>query len=272
MNEPVYIVSVSGGLGSFEAWRRCLEKHGPEKTIPVFADVGSVYENGKCVSGEDEDLFRFLDDTERLLGQKIIRLKHPKYNNIWEAFFDQRYVTNGRVDNCSKYLKREVLHKFARQYENHIWVLGYSWLEESRAAKFKDRMPNCWFPLTERPYVTNDDIIAQLTQQGILTPKMYLEGFSHHNCGGACFKAGLGPIYDLLKIRPERYEYNERMQEKFLSEVSPHGTFMKKGKRHISLKEFREMVEEGYTPSTAQYTSCGGACMLPEQADFLNLL
>lgn len=264
-----FVVSVSGGLTSFEAWRRCLEKY-PKQTVAVFADVGSVYENGKCVSGEDEDTFRFLDETEQLLGQKIHRIQHPKYKNIWETFFAMRYVTNGRADNCSKYLKREILRKFVGNYPNAIEVLGYSWLESDRIDKFRKRITRSWFPLMEAPYVTNTEIIDYLKGVGIKPPNNYSVGlFPHNNCGGMCFKSGLGQVYDLWRFSPHRFEYNERMQEQFLSEISPHGTFLQLKGEYVSLKQVRLEFEKGYVPKTSQYKSCGGSCMVPEDDELV---
>ena len=60
-----YIVNVSGGLTSFEALRRTIERHGKENTHAIFADT----------SIEDEDLYRFLDDQERYFDITIERVK-----------------------------------------------------------------------------------------------------------------------------------------------------------------------------------------------------
>lgn len=262
-----YIVSVSGGLTSIEAWKRCLDKYGHENTVPVFADVGTVVEDGKVVSGEDEDLFRFLDEVETVLGQKCHRIQHHKYKCIWDAFFGERFVTNGLVDTCSKFLKREILDKFAAQFPHNVRVVGFSWLEKSRMTDFQRYIPNSWFPLAEPPYLTSEDIGRQWQALGIEPPRMYAQGFSHNNCGGLCFKAGLGQAYDVWKLTPHRYEYNERMQERFLAEVSHQGTFLRKQGKPISMKALREQFESGYVPRTSQYQTCGGKCMLPEPLD-----
>jgi len=262
-----HIVGVSGGLASFEAWRRTLEEFGPEYTLPVFADVGTVWENGQIVSGEDQDLHRFLADTEKLLGQEVIRLKHDRYTDIWDAFFHQRYVTNGRIDTCSKFLKRQVIHRFEREHYPCVSVLGYSWLEKARAEEFRSRNRMCRFPLCEPPYVTNEEISAWLLERGIRPPGLYDFGFQHNNCGGMCFKAGLGQAYDLWRHAPHRYEYNERKQEQFLRTVSPHGLFLKKSGEFISLKNLRLEFEAGYVPGTSEYRSCGGSCMVPEEGE-----
>lgn len=262
-----YIVSVSGGLTSVEAWRRCLEKHGKESTIPVFADVGTVVENGKVVSGEDEDLFRFLEEVEFYFGQMVHHVRHPKYKNVWDAFFGERYVTNGRIDTCSKFLKREVLGNFAKRYPGSIVVIGYSWIEMDRMNEFRKYVPNVWFPLAESPIVNSEDIGNWWRERGIEPPRMYAQGFSHNNCGGLCFKAGLGQAYDVWKLTPWRYEYNERMQEKFLKEVSPYGTFLRRKGEKISLRQLRLEFEAGYVPGTSNYQSCGGKCMIPDELE-----
>lgn len=265
-----YVVSISGGLTSFEAWRRCLEKHGPENTVPIFADVGTVWENDKIVSGEDEDLYRFLDETEAFLGQKILRLQHPKYKDVWSTFFGERFMGNSRVDPCSKFLKREVIRKWIIDNEpGCIWVLGYTWLERHRIEKFQSRIPNSWFPCDEAPFVISEEIGDWLEERGIHRPRMYAEGFEHNNCGGFCVKGGLGQLYLLWVNRLDRYLYNERREEQFREEIKPGVTIFKKGGKPISMKALRLLFEGGYIPPTATNHGCGGGCFIPEQIALL---
>jgi orotidine-5'-phosphate decarboxylase len=49
-----YIVNVSGGLTSFEALRRTIERHGKAAVTAVFANTRM----------EDRDLYRFLADQQ----------------------------------------------------------------------------------------------------------------------------------------------------------------------------------------------------------------
>jgi hypothetical protein len=263
VQEVKYVVSVSGGLGSFEALRRCLEKHGPENTTGIFADVGRVFENGRNVCGEDDDLYRFLDDTEKLLNFPILRLQHPKYKNIWDAFFGERFLGNHRIDTCSKFLKREVIRKWvAQNAPDCVQVLGYSWLEKSRAEKFSSHIPNSWFPNCEPPYKTNEDIAEWLEERGIQRPQLYRNGFSHNNCGGLCVKGGLGQLHDVWRLRPWVYEYAERREAQFIREINKKGTIFRKSGVPITMSSLREMFEGGYVPKTAK-GSCGGQCMVP---------
>lgn len=271
MSEKRYVVSVSGGLTSFEAWRRTVEKHGRENVTAIFADVGTVVEDGEIVCGEDEDLFRFLDDTERLMGHPIIRLRHPKYANIWEAFFGERFLGNTMVDTCSKFLKREVIARWIKENApDATMVLGFSWLESSRARKYQKRIPNSWMPLQERPYVINDDIAKWLLSRGVKPPRNYELGASHNNCGLFCVKSGLGQLYLLWKLRIKRYLYNERMELKFRAEINPKATIFRKNGKPITMQALRLLFEQGYIPKTAPDQGCGGRCMVPEQ-DELNL-
>ncbi len=52
-----HVVSFSGGLGSFFAAKRVIDQHGTDNTTLLFTDTMT----------EDEDLYRFLDDTSTYL-------------------------------------------------------------------------------------------------------------------------------------------------------------------------------------------------------------
>jgi 3'-phosphoadenosine 5'-phosphosulfate sulfotransferase (PAPS reductase)/FAD synthetase len=53
-----HIIFYSGGIGSYFAAKRVLEKHRPEDVILLFTDTLI----------EDKDLYRFLDETSKKLG------------------------------------------------------------------------------------------------------------------------------------------------------------------------------------------------------------
>jgi hypothetical protein len=263
MRTVKYVVSVSGGLGSFEALRRCLEKHGPENTTGIFADVGRVFENGRNVCGEDDDLFRFLDETEKLLDFPILRLQHPKYKNIWDAFFGERFMGNSRLDTCSKFLKREVIRKWREENApDATMVIGFSWEEKSRADQYHSFVPNSWFPNCDSPYKTNEDIAEWLEIRGIQRPQLYRDGFTHNNCGGLCVKGGLGQLHDVWRLRPWVYEYAERRENQFRRQINTNATIFRKNGEPITLATLRYLFEQGYVPKTAK-GSCGGQCMVP---------
>lgn len=93
------IVMYGGGLTSYEVARRAIKHYGKESTEIWFADTRT----------EDEDLYRFNRDVERLLG-KPLRI-FDQGMDIWDVFRQQRFLGNSRIDPCSKYLKRVPLRK-----------------------------------------------------------------------------------------------------------------------------------------------------------------
>lgn len=258
-----YVCSVSGGLTSIEALERTLAAHGKDEVCAVFADVGTVIENGRVVCGEDEDLIRFMGEAAAFFGVEIHRIRHRKYRDIWEAFFGERFMGNTQVDTCSKFLKREVLNEWIDSFHpGAVRVIGYSWLEKSRTEDFLAYFPDADFPVCRSPYVTNDEIAAKWEARGINRSRSYSLGFSHDNCGGMCVKMGLGQAHDLWRLRPWRYEYAERREQEFRSKINAEATIFRKSKVPITMRALRELFEAGYAPSTSK-ESCGGRCMLP---------
>lgn len=93
------IVMYGGGLTSYEAARLSIDKYGHDATEIWFADTRN----------EDEDLYRFNNDVERILKQEIIIFDQGL--DIWGVFKRERYLGNSRIDPCSKFLKRVPLRK-----------------------------------------------------------------------------------------------------------------------------------------------------------------
>lgn len=279
MNAKTYIVSVSGGLGSFEALRRTIERHGKENTVAIFADVGVVKDElGRNVSGEDESLYTFLDDIERHLAIKILRLRHPHYTDIWDVFFKKKMMGSSLRDPCSQQLKRKQISDWMKDNnytsENSVRVLGFGRAEAGRAITYERYMKELnwevWFPLIDEPYCDNETIKAYLQNHSITLPKLYEDGFGHNNCGGFCVKMGLGQAYDLYKNYPHRYLYHESMEQKFQKEMNTDATIFRQRVKgtlvSITMKELRRRFEEeNYIPRTAGLgqSTCGGRCMIP---------
>lgn len=265
ISEMTYVVSVSGGLSSAEALRRTLEQKGRENTVAVFADVGSVFEDGQRVSGEEDDLYRFLDDVERALDFPIYRLRNEKYSDVWDCFIKNRFIGNTRLDVCSKFLKRAPLKEWvSKNFPVHTMVIGFSWFEPHRAQDYREYVSNSWFPLMSAPYVDNDQIAATFRAMGVEPSKSYADGFLHDNCGGFCVKMGLGQAYHLWSTRRHRWMYNERKETEFQAFIGKPVTVFRKGQLPISMKILREQFEAGYVPRTAnEKKGCAGRCMIP---------
>ena len=253
----LYIVNVSGGLTSHEALRRTVAKHGAASTRAVFADT----------TIEDPDLYRFLDDIERVIGISITRLADGR--TPFDVWHDERMIklklANGvEVVSCSKVLKRQLIDKWITNIqEPYTRVFGMNWDEAHRMDRLaKDLAPiPVWFPLAEKPYLDKCHIQSQLESVGVKTPALYLEGFDHNNCGGGCVKAGQAAWALLWCNHPDRYAVWEEREDRFLREVNHNAQILRDRRggesKPMSLKQFRQRIERGETYDTTEWGGCG---------------
>tara|TARA_R110001592_G_scaffold210521_3_gene462109 strand:+ start:25153 stop:26151 length:999 start_codon:yes stop_codon:yes gene_type:complete len=267
------VVMFSGGISSYAAGVRALERYGKERTTFLFADTNM----------EDDDLYRFNKDVERHLGIELTVLDNDG-KSVWDIFFEQRMMGSSRFDPCSRVLKRERMD--AWRAENHpdpdkvVIVIGMDNEEDChRIAKVQRAFQPyyVWFPLHDDPYVSKKKQLKDLAKIGIATPRLYDLGFKHNNCGGFCVKAGYGHFHHLLLTMPERFKYHEEMEQKFRREIndSPGATIMryrstkmqgsKKG-GPMTMKEFRERVESGERFVNNARAGFACACMAAEPA------
>lgn len=203
-----HVVMYSGGIGSYCAAKRVIEKHGSSNVELLFADTKT----------EDADLYRFLREASNKLGVQLTTIAEGR--DVWQVFFDNRFMGNSRVDLCSKILKREPCDKYIAKHYTPDTVrmyVGIDWSEINRFTRLKERkLP--WIyeaPLSEAPYLSKKQMMEQCIADGIEPPRLYALGFSHNNCGGFCVKAGRAHFNNLLKVLPERYAYHEAQEQKF---------------------------------------------------------
>ncbi len=255
-----HLVSFSGGMGSFAEAKSCVDKYGKENVTLLFADTLQ----------EDEDLYRFLEDTKKFLGCNFVRLCYGK--NLWELFKEQRFVGNSRVDICSRMLKRELLNKYMRDnfkpedVEHH---LGIDYSESHRLTGVQERMKPWIYrsTLVEEGRIVNKDFSEQF---GIERPRLYKLGFSHNNCAGFCVKAGLGHFKILYEKLPELYKYHEEQQEAIKEHFNAK-PFLKKRYGsgsdlqtfYLTLKEYREQFLETGKAEEDKWDIGGCNCALP---------
>lgn len=236
--------------------------------VGVFADVGEGFDAlGNRVCGEDADLHRFLSETETLMGAQVVRIKNEKFTNIWDVFFKERMLGSTLRDPCSRHMKRKVIDDYLSgnfTELDSVRVLGFSWQEMGRVTEFNKyfQMWRTWFPVTEPPYVTNDDISEWLEARGVARPRLIKLGYSHNNCGGFCVKMGIGQARDLWILDLPAYLWNEEMEQKFRREINADATIFRKGGKPITMRELRALFEAGYVPKTDKQI-CGGRCMIP---------
>lgn len=255
----LYIVNVSGGLTSFEALRRTIERYGKERTRAVFADT----------LVEDADLYRFLDDQEKLLGIRITRLADGR--DPWQVMRDKRCISIGAMAPCSIELKRNVIDRFvAAIEETNTRVFGMSWDEMERMDRLASMLAPApvWFPLAEPPYVDKCHIADYLRRIGIAPPRLYELGFEHNNCGGGCVKAGQAHWAHLWRTLPERYALWEAKEEEIRSYLQKDVSILKDrrgGKvAHLTLRAFRAELERGERYDKTDWGGCGCFSQSPQ--------
>jgi hypothetical protein len=196
----VHVVQFSTGLGSAEVARRLVETHGPARVHLLTADT----------LVEDDDNWRFAQEVVDHLGLADQWTVLADGRTPMQVGRDKRVVPNNRLAVCSRILKRELLRDYIeRTYlpEDTVIHLGFDWTEEHRLVAA--RAP--WQPWTidavlcRAPFVMKPQLIEQWRGYGIEPPRLYAQGFSHANCGGACVRGGQAQWRLLLDVNRDRY-------------------------------------------------------------------
>lgn len=200
------IVMYSGGALSWAAAMRTIEHHGRDNVLLLFTDT----------SMEDEDLYRFLDDSERQLGVEIVRICDGR--TPWDVYRDKRLLGNTRADPCSFELKRKIGQRWlAHNAAGATLVFGIDWTEMHRrdglARRYAELGHAVETPMCEAPWMHKGDVLRWMRREGIEPPRLYAMGFSHNNCGGFCCRAGRAHFAHLLRSMPERYGYHEAKEQ-----------------------------------------------------------
>ncbi len=256
-----HIVNFSGGIGSWAAAKRVVERHGKENTVLLFADTMM----------EDEDTYRFLYEAAANVGVPLTRIADGR--TPWEVFFDEKFLGNSRIDPCSKILKRQLLDRWHKENgtpEMSIVYLGIDWTEIHRLHRLQE-YPSEWkyeAPMCDPPYIDKEQMIKMAEDQGIKEQRLYKLGFPHANCGGFCIKAGHAHFINLLKTMPDRYAFHEGKEQELRAYLGKNVSILKdrsggnKKGRPMTLKELRERYEakdEGLDKD--EWGGCG--CALP---------
>lgn len=202
----IHISSYSGGGASWYTSELLSKKYGKENVINLFADTLI----------EDEDTYRFIDETTEKSGIKLIRVCDGR--DPWEVFHDSKWIGNSRVAQCSYWLKQKVCREWVEEnYKSDecIIYVGIDWSEAHRMPKIEEgwKPYTCKAVLTEPPYIDKQFIFNKMVEQDIRKPRLYEMGFSHNNCGGFCVRAGQGHFANLLKQMPERYKHHEAKEQ-----------------------------------------------------------
>lgn len=255
-----HVIMYSGGIGSYMAAKRVIEKYGVGNTILLFSDTMT----------EDEDLYRFIDETTIKLGAQLITLREGR--DIWEVFKDVKYIGNSRIAPCTRILKQEPAKKWIQSHfaPNEVVIyVGIDWTEYHRMEKVsKNWLPyTVLAPMCDEPLICKKEMLEELEKENIKVPRLYTMGFSHNNCGGFCVKAGQGHFANLLKKMPERYAYHEKKEQEMIEYLGRDVAILKRSKNKVTtpltLKQLREYIQNH--PEQIDMFDIGGCgCFLDE--------
>jgi hypothetical protein len=252
-----HIIHFSGGVSSYVAARRVIDKYGTEDAVLLFCDTLI----------EDEDLYRFNKDAEVSLGVPITVIADGR--DPFQLFKDKRYLGNAQQGICSLHLKRNLADKWVKdRFKDGECVqhFGLDYSEMHRIERLIERKAPYAvdFPLTWKPVLTKESIFEIVKSDGLEIPRLY--SFSHHNnCGGGCVKAGVSHWKDLWANMPERFRWWESKEQElrdFLGKPVTITNYVIKGdKVGVTLAELRQKWEQqpSLFDGLFEYGGCGCA-------------
>lgn len=272
-----YIVNFSGGLCSFWASHRTIQKHGKQNVINLFADVLI----------ESATLYSFNEHSAELLGIPIIRVSREM--KPWQLFRKEKMIGNNRFPICSTKLKREPLNEWMEGnfemrhgqtnafFEDATCVLGFDWTESHRVKEMRDAHPD-WrieAPMSEcgASYPEKDwgpiwdkcRMEKEAMKLGLVIDPTYKQGFPHNNCGKRCVRAGKAHWAHLYEV--DRPAFMEWAIEERATIIELKGkdvdalTILKETRggivRSVSLMELADRIESGEDFSRSDWGGCG---------------
>lgn len=251
-----HVVNLSGGVCSFWAAHRVIQKYGKDRVTLLFADVKM----------EDEDLYRFNAEASEALGVPITRISLEM--SPWELFSKEGMIGNSRSPLCSVRLKREPLDEWHRanclEFTTTLHI-GIDWTEEHRLHSLRLRKPT-WkieAPMCEPELWDKCRMLDELRRMGIEPPRLYTFGFPHNNCGGFCVKAGQAQFALLLRTMPDRYAFHEAKEQELRDQVGDFSVLTdRRGdgkKKPLTLRALRERIEAGESFDRHDWGGCGCA-------------
>lgn len=233
------IVMFSGGLGSFGAAIRAIERYGLINVTLLFCDTRV----------EDADSYRYIREAATALSAPLVRVADGR--TPWDVANDEGMIPNSRVPLCSRVLKHEPARRWLDQNApDALVVVGLGWHEQHRmvGTEAGHAPRRCWFPMTEPPYLERPELEALSRSYGVEPPRMYAHGYAHANCAGACLRAGQGAWRHLLLDSPDLYAEQEAREEAFRARTGKDVAVLRErsGAREgkaLPLRVLRERVE-----------------------------
>lgn len=262
-----HIVNFSGGLCSFWAAYRVVQRHGALDTVLLFADT----------LVESKGLYAFNEQCSRLLGVPVTRVSREL--TPWQLFRRERMIGNNRFPLCSVYLKREVLDEWLVAHfemdhrQNVMWgehatvYLGFDWTEEHRTEEMRLAHPTwtIFSPMQDEPIWDKCRMQREAESLGLIISASYGKGFAHDNCGNRCVRAGISHWVHLFNTdRPafEEWETEEWETAIWLSAQGIKPLSMLKDRRggetrNLYLRDLRKRIEAGEKLPKHDWGGCG---------------
>ena len=171
-----------------------------------------------------------------------------------QVFREQNFLGNTLFDNCSRVLKRDAMAAYMEK--NHpapanIYVgVGADEIDRelSIRANWQKRGYKAIFPLIDKPYVNRNTLMALCEKMFGFIPDMYLKGFKHNNCQGACIKAGKKQWLLLLNTYPDVYAQWEQCEKDIRASTGKEIAILRETKNgvkgYVTLEQFRLRKEE----------------------------
>jgi hypothetical protein len=263
---PKHVINFSGGLCSFWAAHRVVQRHGTKGVVLLFADTLI----------EDDELYTFNDQASALLGIPITRICVGL--TPWQLFRKQGLIANSKYPICSVYLKREPLDEWHRTHCLELGAtlyIGFDWTEQFRLDDLRAAKP-FWrieAPMTEPPFWDKCRMQTEAEKLGLKIPRLYGLGFPHNNCGGRCVRAGISHWVHLYRTLPHRYAEWEAEEQQTITELNARGiaaqTMLKDRRggsyKPMTLADLRKRIEAGEKLPRFDWGGCGcGGATSPE--------
>lgn len=156
---------------------------------PVYCETGS----------EHPDSERFLSDCEAWFGQRVTRIRNPKWRDTWDVWERRRYLAGIEGAPCTVKLKVEPRLKFQRPDDVHVFGYTADREDSARADRLRETYPELTIetPLIKRG-LTKEGCLGMIKDAGIRLPRMYLLGFHNNNCI-PCVKATSPDYWALIR-------------------------------------------------------------------------
>lgn len=182
---------------------------------------------------EDEDLYRFNADVFAYLNKhypqiEIIQLCDGR--TPIDISLESNLVLNNRFPICSQKLKSRLFKIWLKDNDikpdGAVVHIGIDSTETRRCPGItKNYKHEVRYLLVEQNITDKSEMLAECADWNIDVPRLYELGFDHNNCGGRCFRAGIGHFKLLKKVLPERFK-EMKNTEKMLADNARrhHGT------------------------------------------------